>query len=105
MILDIASLQQIFLFCRISQQPQPNNLSPTTSAPTTSVQQIPTISTSLTTSVQQIPTIPTISTIPTNSNNLNNLDHLADLRISPRLAAIAITEELSSPALGGTASK
>ncbi|KAH0818702.1 hypothetical protein GEV33_004090 [Tenebrio molitor] len=62
--------------------------------PTTSVQQIPTISTSPTTSVQQIPTIPTISKIPTNSNNLNNLDHLADLRISPRLAAIAITEEL-----------
>jgi uncharacterized protein YacL len=46
-----------------------------------------------------------ISTIPTNSHNLNNLDHLADLRISPRLAAIAITEELSSPVLGGTASK
>jgi hypothetical protein len=36
---------------------------------------------------------------------LNNLDHLDDLRISPRPAAIAITEELSSPALGGTASK
>jgi hypothetical protein len=77
-MLDIAFLQQIFfLFCRKSQQPQS----------------------------KQIPTIPTISTIPTNSNNLNNLDHLADLRISPRLAAIAITKELSSPALGGTASK
>jgi hypothetical protein len=81
MMLDIASLQQIFYFVEY-----PNNLSPTTS-------------------VEPIPTIPTISTIPTNSNNLNNLDHLADLRISPRLAAIAITEELSSPALGRTASK
>jgi hypothetical protein len=95
MMLDIASLQQIFYFVEY-----PNNLSPTNSNYLNKPNNLS----------------PTNSNYLNKSNKLNypdypdyidNLNYLNifDLRISPRPAAIAITEELSSPALGGTASK